>query len=121
MQLGVERQEKLNRTQTPCGFSFRDCLGDYIAKNVGCHLLETKRNANLSKCKTIDEIRKFERTFNSLLRSTNKGIEKLTGCPPPCTYMKYSTLFSQRISPHFGFHLQFAVTELTVNKEVIDV
>ena len=33
-------------------------------------------------------------------------------------YMKYSTLKSQRMSPSFGFQLQFAATELTVNKEV---
>ena len=83
MQLGVERQEKLNRTQTPCGFSFRNCLDDYIANNVGCHLLETKRNTNLSKCKTIKEIRQLEKTYNILLGSTDKEIQKLTGCLPP--------------------------------------
>ena len=118
MHLGVERQEKYNRTNEPCGHSFRDCIDNFMAKNAGCQLLENKRKTDLPKCKTLDEIRMFEEIYHLLMGSTNKGFKKLTGCLSPCTYMKYIVIYRQRMSDQFGVQLGFAAAELTVKKEV---
>ena len=121
MQLGVERLEKLNRTKNPCGHSFTDCIDDYVAKNVGCNLLERREISNMSKCTTVQEIRKFEETYFMFFTSTNKEFVRLTGCLPPCTYRKYTVLYKQQISNEFGIQLEFAakeISEITVMKEV---
>ena len=119
MQLGVERLEKLNRTKEPCGHSFRDCIDDYMAKTIGCTLLENERKPDLPKCKTMNEIRKFEETYYTVLLTSNKkSFINHTGCLPPCTYMKYTVLFKQQLSPEFGFQLQYSIGDITVVKEV---
>ena len=118
MQLAVERHEKYNRTREPCGHSFRGCIDNFMAKSVGCILLENKQKTNLSKCNSINEIRKFEELYKLFTTRTNKGFRTLTGCLPPCTYMKYNVLLSQKVSTEFGFNLQFVARELTIVKEV---
>ena len=67
MQLGVERHEILNRTKDPCGHSFKNCIHKYLAKNVGCTLLGNKHTLALPQCKTIDEIRNFEKVFEKIV------------------------------------------------------
>ena len=119
IQLGVERQEKLNRTKEPCGHSFTNCIDAFLAKNVGCTLLENNNKPNLPKCKTLNEIQKFENMFTWLLHSKKNSFRHWTGCFAPCTYLKYSVLYRQQISPVFGFLLHYAVGDLTVVKEVM--
>ena len=118
MQLGVERHVTLTRTKAPCGHSFKNCIYNYMAKNLGCTLLGNKHELALPQCKTMNEIRNFETAFEKITYYYNKEFRNFLGCLPPCTYMRYTVLDKQKISPQFGFQLMFAARELTIVKEV---
>ena len=118
MMLDVERHEKYNRTKAPCGHSFKVCISNFVAKDVGCRLLEDDNNSSLTRCKTLEEIRHFETIYTSFVQMTNEELTSLTGCLVPCSFMKYKVLQRHTLGPKSGFQLQYAAKDLRIVKEV---
>ena len=118
IQLGVERHRRLNRTKAPCGHTFQPCIANFVARTVGCRLIEDTGTKPLPRCKSFKEIQTFEEIYFAFLNDREEEIINQTACLPPCTFMKYKVLFSQTVSPDFGFYFKLAARDLTVVKEV---
>lgn len=117
MQMNVERHEKFNRTKEPCGQSFKNCIDKFLDQEVGCRLHEEK-TSQTPRCSSKEKIKTIEGIYKKFIFNKNEEFQRMTGCLPPCSYMKYSVVFTQKVSENLGFILKYAVKDLTVVKEV---
>ena len=116
---------KMNRDESPCaeeaGYSFHDCVRQYIADKVGCNSLWGSF-PGLPKCSSVEKVKEYERIYDEIGVMDRRNLTNLAGCLLPCIFTVYSLaeepFNSVGFEPKVGLDVMFGQRIITVDKEV---
>ena len=117
----------INRPDAPCeedkDYSFTTCIKKSVVKFAGCKVPWDNDIENIRECRTVDEVVMHISRYINLSISEQQTVFKLTGCKPPCTYLKYVDVAAkgsewETDNSSLLYILSFATTQVTIKREI---